>query len=83
VLGQVYEAEGRHQEAAAELKTSLQFDNNAMTHLWLARVYFSMNQSALALEQGRAALSMDPGNSDAQQLLDAIRRRTGPGGTTR
>lgn len=80
VLGQVYEAEGRHQEAAAELKTSLQLDNNAMTHLWLARVYFSMNQSELALEQGRTALSMDPGNADAEQLLDAIRNR-GPGGS--
>ena len=75
VLGQVYEAEGRHQDAAAELKTSLQLDNNAMTHLWLARVYLSMNQSQLALEQGRTALSMDPGNADAASLLDAIHRR--------
>jgi Tfp pilus assembly protein PilF len=81
VLGQVYEAEGRHQDAAAELKTSLQLDNNAMTHLWLARVYSSMNQSELALEQGRAALSMDPGNPDAERLLDAIRRHSPRGST--
>jgi len=81
VLGQVYEAEGRHQDAAAELKTSLQLDNNAMTHLWLARVYFSMNQSELALEQGRTALSMDPGNPDAERLLDAIRRHSPRGST--
>jgi tetratricopeptide (TPR) repeat protein len=72
VLGQIYEAEGRHQEAAAEFRLALQTDNNPVTHLWLARAYLSMNQSTLAAEQGRAALAMDPGNLDAQRLLDAI-----------
>jgi tetratricopeptide (TPR) repeat protein/TolB-like protein len=74
VLGQSYEAEGRHQEAAAEFRLALQIDNNAVTHLWLARAYLSMNQSTLAAEQGRAALAMEPGNIDAQRLLDAIQR---------
>lgn len=72
VLGQIYEAEGRHREAAAEFRLALQIDNNAVTHLWLARSYLSMNQATLAAEQGRAALAMDPGNVDAQRLLDAI-----------
>ncbi|HEY6292598.1 MAG TPA: tetratricopeptide repeat protein [Terriglobia bacterium] len=70
VLGQVYEAEGRHQEAAEEFKTSLQLDNNAVTHLWLGRVYLSMNQAALAVEQGRAALALDPGSAEAERLVD-------------
>ncbi|HEV2177915.1 MAG TPA: tetratricopeptide repeat protein [Terriglobia bacterium] len=75
VLGQVYEAEGRHREAAAELEASLRYDNNAMTHLWLARVYVSLNQRAQALDQGRAALALDPGNPDAERLVEAIRQR--------
>ena len=79
VLGEIYEAEGRHEDAATQLKTSLQFDNSAVTHLWLARVYLSMNQSALALEEGGVALSMDPGNADAQRLVEAIRRRAPEG----
>jgi len=74
VLGQIYEAEARHQEAAAEFRLALQIDNNAVTHLWLARTYLSMRQAALAAEQGRAALAMDPDNIDAQRLLDAIQR---------
>ena len=74
VLGQIYEAEGRHQEAAAEFRLALQIDNNAVTHLWLARAYLSMNQSVLAAEQGRAALAMDPGNVDAQRFLDAVQK---------
>jgi tetratricopeptide (TPR) repeat protein len=74
VLGQIYEAEGRHQEAAAEFRLALQIDNSAVTHLWLARAYLSMNQSTLAAEQGRAVLATDPGNLDAQRLLDAIQR---------
>ncbi|HXJ93051.1 MAG TPA: tetratricopeptide repeat protein [Terriglobia bacterium] len=75
VRGQIYEAEGRHQEAAAEFSLALQIDNNAVTHLWLARAYLSMNQSTLAAEQGRAALAIDPGNVDAQRFLDAIQNR--------
>jgi tetratricopeptide (TPR) repeat protein/TolB-like protein len=75
VLGQIYEAEGRHQEAAAEFRLALQIDNNAVTHLWLARAYLSMNQASLAAEQGRAALAMEPGNVDAQRMLDAIQNR--------
>jgi len=34
-----------------------------------------MNQASLAAEQGRAALAMEPGNVDAQRMLDAIQNR--------
>jgi predicted Zn-dependent protease len=77
VLGQIYEGEGRHEEAAAEFKTALQHDNSAVTHLWLGRVYLSLNQNALALEQGRAALSLQPGSAEAQRLVDDARKRSG------
>jgi tetratricopeptide (TPR) repeat protein len=75
VLGQIYEAEGRHQQAAEQFKTALQFDNNAVTHLWLAQAYLSMNQTALALEQGRTALSMSPDDPSAKKMVDDIEHR--------
>jgi tetratricopeptide (TPR) repeat protein len=75
VLGQVYEAEGRHQQAAEQFKTALLFDDNAVTHLWLAQAYLSMNQIALALDQGRAALSMSPNDASAKKLVDDLQHR--------
>lgn len=75
VLGQVYEAEGRHQQAADQFKTALLFDDNAVTHIWLAQAYLSMNQTSLALDQDRTALSMSPNDSAAKRLLDDIERR--------
>ena len=77
VMGEIYEAQNRHEEAAAEFKTSLQLDNSAVTHLWLGRVYLSLNQGALALEQGRAALSLQPGSAEARRLVDDARKRAG------
>ncbi len=75
VLGQVYEAEGRHQQAADQFKTALLFDDNAVTHLWLAQAYLSMNQTSLALDQGRVALSMSPDDGAAKRLVDDIEHR--------
>jgi tetratricopeptide (TPR) repeat protein len=82
VLGQIYEGEGRHEEAAAEFKTALQLDNSAVTHLWLGRVYLSMNQASLALEQGRAALQLQPGSAEALRLVDDAQKRSGAGRST-
>jgi Flp pilus assembly protein TadD/TolB-like protein len=77
VLGQVYEAEGRHQQAADQFKTALLFDDNAVTHIWLAQAYLSMNQTSLALDQDRVALSMSPNDEAARRLLDDIQHRKG------
>lgn len=75
VLAQVYEAQGRHREAAAELETSLKLKNSASAHLWLARVYLSLDQPEAARPHGQAALTLDPGNHDAERLIDQIRAR--------
>ncbi len=72
-LGQVYELEGRHQDAAAELETSLRFKETAPAHVWLARVYISLNRPQAALDQGEAALSLNPGDRYAESLLQQIR----------
>jgi len=75
VLGQIYEAEGHHQQAAEQFKTALQFDDNAVTHLWLAQAYLSMNQTSQALDQGRAALSMSPNDEAAKKLVEDLQHR--------
>jgi tetratricopeptide (TPR) repeat protein len=72
-LGQVYELENRHQDAAAELKTSLKLKETAPGHVWLARVYVSLNRPQAALEQGEAALSINPGDRYTESLLHQIR----------
>jgi tetratricopeptide (TPR) repeat protein len=82
VLGQLYEAQGKHREAIQELQTALKLDNNAATHLWLAHVYLSLNQPTAAFDHSQAALSLDPGNHDAERLIEAIRHRDASVGTT-
>ncbi len=69
LLAQVLEAEGKHQEAAAELEASLKLKNTVEAHISLAHVYLSLNQPALARMQGQAALDLDPGNHEAEQLI--------------
>ncbi len=69
LLAQVLEAEGKHQEAAAELEASLKLKSTVAAHLSLAHVYLSLNQPALARLQGQAALDLDPGNHEAEQLI--------------
>ena len=77
-LGQVYELEGRHQDAVSELETSLKLKDTAPAHLWLARVYLSLNQFERAQDQGQIALSMDPENRYARNLVERIRERLPP-----
>lgn len=71
-LAQVLEAEGKHREAAAELENCLQLKNSAAAHLTLARVYLALQQPQRAREQGQAALALEPGNQEAERLLEQI-----------
>lgn len=72
VLAQVYEAQGRRQHAAVELETSLKLRNTVTAHLHLARVYLSLDQPEAARDHSRAALSLDPDNHEAQELMEKI-----------
>jgi tetratricopeptide (TPR) repeat protein len=72
LLAQALEAEGKHQEAVAELLISLKLKDTAEAHLSLAHVYLSLNQPELARSQGQAALNLDPGNQPAEQFLQQI-----------
>jgi len=72
LLAQALQEEGKHQEAAGELQSSLKLKETADTHLALARVYLSMNQAELARSECQAALNLDPGNAQAKQILQEI-----------
>jgi import receptor subunit TOM70 len=72
-LGQVYELEGRHHEAVAELEASLKLKETAPAHVWLARVYLSLGQREAARDQDQAALRLNPGDRYAESLLQYLR----------
>lgn len=50
--------------------SSPQVGHSVEAHLTLARVYLSLNQPTLAQQRGQAALDLDPGNREAQQLIE-------------
>jgi predicted Zn-dependent protease len=79
-LAQVYEAAGRHRDAAAEIEASLRLKDSLTAHLFLARVYLSLTQPEAARAQGRAALSLDPTNREAQMLMARIPQAAPEGG---
>jgi tetratricopeptide (TPR) repeat protein len=72
LFAQALAAEGKDQEAAAELQTSLKLKDTAEAHLSLARVYLSLNQPEMARLQGQAALQLNPDNQQVQQFLQQI-----------
>jgi tetratricopeptide (TPR) repeat protein len=72
-LAQVYETQGRYQDAAGELQTSLKLKNTAQAHLWLARVYLALKRPEAARDESAVALQLEPGNSEAARLIDQVR----------
>ena len=74
-LGEVYELEGRHRDAASELGISLQIKNDVVAHVWLARVDLALNQTQAARRESQAALDIDPHNRYAVRLMEEVRGR--------
>lgn len=74
-LGEVYELQGLHRQAADELENSLRIKPSAPAHVWLARVYLSLNRVDDARQQGQMALALDPENRYALNLIEQIERR--------
>ena len=71
-LAQVFEAEGKHQEAAGEYQTALKLKDSLAGRIGLAQVYISLRQPEQARQEVEAALKLDPGNREAQELLRQI-----------
>jgi len=72
LLARALEAQGKLPEAAGELQTSLKLKDTAQAHLSLAYVYITLNQPEQARLQAQAALNLEPGNLQAEQLLQQI-----------
>lgn len=81
LMAQVYEAEGRHRDATAELETALKLNNSVGAQLWLARIYLSLDQFPKAEEHSRAALALAPANQDAERLAQEIQQRASAAGS--
>lgn len=75
-LGQVYEMEGKHTLAAAELEASLNEKDSVQAHIWLTRAYLSLNHPDAAMTQAEAVLRQDPANAEAKRLLNRIRKQS-------
>ena len=71
-LAQVLEAEGKHQEAAGEFQSALKLQDSYAGRIGLARVYLSLGQSEQARQQAEAALKLEPGSKEAQDLIRQI-----------
>ena len=74
LLGQAFELAGHHREAQSEFQAALDLDDSAVGHLWLAHAYLAVQNTSAAVEQGEAALRLDPGNRDAQLLIELARK---------
>ena len=81
LMAQVYEGEGRHQDAAAQLETALKLSNSVGAQLWLARIYLSLGQFPKAEEHSRAALALAPANHEAERLAREVQQRVSAAGS--
>lgn len=71
-LAQIFEAEGKNQEAAGEFQTALKLQDSFAGHIGLARVYISLGRLEQARQEVEAALRLDPGSREAQELARQI-----------
>jgi len=71
-LAQVFEAEGKHQEAVGEFQTALKLKDSFAGHIGLARVYLSFGRPDQARQEAETALKLDPGSREAQDLIRQI-----------
>jgi len=78
-LAEVYQRQGRPDDAIREMRAALAARDDAVGHTALARLYLEQKRMAEAREELRLALRLDPGYGEARQLLDQLEPRTGPG----
>jgi tetratricopeptide (TPR) repeat protein len=72
LLGEVYLRDGRIDEAIDELKISIWSQDTLAAHLTLAEAFIAAHNTEGARSELQAALTRDPANSRAKQLLTEL-----------
>jgi tetratricopeptide (TPR) repeat protein len=80
-LAEVFRREGRPADALRELGDAISNLNDAPTHVEMAQLLIEMNRSNDARDQLHQALTIDPANAQAHQLLDQLDASGEAGGT--
>ena len=71
-LAEIFQEDGKHQEAAGEFRTALKLEDSFAGHLGLARAYMSLSQTEQARQESETALKLNPGSREAQELVRQI-----------
>jgi tetratricopeptide (TPR) repeat protein len=80
-LAEVFRREGRPADALRELGDAISNLNDAPTHVEMAQLLIEMNRSTNARDELHQALTIDPANAQAHQLLDKLDGNAETGGT--
>ena len=72
-LAETYSEAGELDKAVGELRILLWDQESAEVHLRLAETYLKMDEHQRAGSHAERALELDPGNEEAQQLLESLR----------
>ena len=80
-LAEVFRREGRPADALRELGDAISNLNDAPTHVEMAQLLIEMNRSTDARDELHQALTIDPANAQAHQLLDKLDGNAETGGT--
>ncbi|MFQ5662342.1 MAG: tetratricopeptide repeat protein [Terriglobia bacterium] len=75
-LAEIYQRQGRLQEAISELKASLWSQESVRARLRLAEIYLKQNHLPQARQQVQAALALEPDNAAARALAARLPART-------
>jgi tetratricopeptide (TPR) repeat protein len=69
VNGSVHEMKGEYAEAILEYQDALRYDPNEAVYFALSKDYSALNRHTLAIETGRKAVALAPGNLDYRRNL--------------
>jgi len=70
--GSILEAKGNYAQAILEYQDALRYEKNHAIHFALAKNYSALGKHALAIEAGREAVRLQPGNLDYRRLLAEV-----------
>jgi tetratricopeptide (TPR) repeat protein/TolB-like protein len=79
-LADIYRRRGKLDEAVQELQTSLSLRDSASGRVMLARIYLEQKKLELARAEVEKAVKLAPNYTEAQQLLEHLRKSKPTGG---